>query len=252
MDLVPGMVTYFWVNPSRAGTLDLLCNELCGVAHYAMRGKVVVEEEGAFQAWLGGHPTFAQTMAIPPGDAGAGKQAFATCAACHGAQGEGNPAMNAPKLTGLGDWYLQRQLKYFKQGIRGTHERDVHGKTMAAMAATLADATAIANVSAFIGTLPVKSAPTTVNGDPGGGRRLYESTCSTCHGPDGRGVQATNAPALKGMNDWYLVTQLNNFRQGIRGSHPQDVYGSQMALMSATVGGEQAIKDLVAYINSLP
>ena len=115
-----------------------------------------------------------------------------------------------------------------------------------------ADDAAIANVSAFIGTLPVTSAPTTVNANASGGRRLYESTCSTCHGPDGRGVQATNAPALKGMNDWYLITQLKNFKQGIRGGHPQDTYGSQMALMSATIGGEQAIKDLVAYINSLP
>ena len=87
--------------------------------------------------------------------------------------------MNAPKLTGLGDWYLQRQLKYFKQGVRGTHERDVFGKTMAPMAATLADDAAIANVSAFIGTLPDKSAPTTVSGNASDGRRLYESTCGS-------------------------------------------------------------------------
>ena len=52
MDLVPGMITYIWVTPTRTGKFDLLCNELCGVAHYAMRGKVVVEEEPAFQAWL--------------------------------------------------------------------------------------------------------------------------------------------------------------------------------------------------------
>ena len=67
----------------------------------------------------------------------AGSRLFATCAGCHGAQGEGNPPLNAPNLTGLGDWYLQRQLKYFKQGVRGTHEQDVFGKTMATMAATL-------------------------------------------------------------------------------------------------------------------
>ena len=78
MDLVPGLVTYFWVNPTRTGKFDLLCNELCGVAHYAMRGKVVVEEESAFQAWLGGHPTFAQTWRITPAMLRAGKQLYAT------------------------------------------------------------------------------------------------------------------------------------------------------------------------------
>ncbi len=52
MDLVPGLVTYVWFTPTRTGKFDLLCEELCGVAHFTMRGKVVVEEEGAFQAWL--------------------------------------------------------------------------------------------------------------------------------------------------------------------------------------------------------
>ena len=83
------------------------------------------------------------------------------------------------------------------------------------------------------------------------GVKGFMSTCGACHGPDGRGVQATNAPRLKGMSDWYLVTQLKNFKQGIRGHHPQDMYGPQMALMSAILTDEQAIKDLVAYINSL-
>jgi len=251
MDLVPGMVTYFWITPTRSGKFDLLCNELCGVAHYAMRGKVVVEEERAFQAWLSGHPTFAQTSARAPGDAGAGKQLYAVCAACHGVQAEGNPALNAPKLSGQGDWYLQRQLKYFKNGARGTHEKDVFGKMMAPMAATLADDTAIDNVSAYIKTLPDNPAPATVKGSANDGQRLYGSTCGTCHGPNGRGVQAMNAPGLKGMSDWYLVTQLKNFKQGVRGAHPKDMYGPQMALMSEILPDDRAINDLVAYINTL-
>ncbi|MGH8759183.1 MAG: cytochrome c oxidase subunit II, partial [Burkholderiales bacterium] len=52
MDLVPGLVTYIWFTPIRTGKFDLLCEELCGLAHFTMRGKVVVEEESAFQAWL--------------------------------------------------------------------------------------------------------------------------------------------------------------------------------------------------------
>ena len=69
------------------------------------------------------------------------------CGACHGAQGEGNLALHAPKLSGQSDWYLKRQLKYYKQGVRGTHEKDVFGKVMAPMAATLVDDAAIGNVT---------------------------------------------------------------------------------------------------------
>jgi cytochrome c oxidase subunit 2 len=63
MDMVPGTVTYFWFTPIRKGTFDILCFELCGVGHHAMRGQVVVEEESAFNAWLGEQETFAQSMA---------------------------------------------------------------------------------------------------------------------------------------------------------------------------------------------
>jgi cytochrome c oxidase subunit 2 len=251
MDLVPGLVTYIWFTPTRTGTFDLLCEELCGVAHFTMRGKVIVEEESAYQAWLSSYPTFAQTAAQKSGDAGAGKSLYAVCASCHGAQAEGNPALHAPKLSGQGDWYLHRQLKSFKQGARGTHDKDVFGKMMAPMAATLGDDAAIDNVSAYIKTLPDGRAPATVKGNADNGQHLYVSTCGTCHGPNGRGVQQMNAPGLKGMSDWYLVTQLKNFKQGVRGTHPQDMYGPQMALMAATLNDDQAIDDIVAYINTL-
>ena len=63
MDLVPGVVTYFWFTPTRDGTFDIMCFELCGTGHYAMRGSVVVEEEEAYEAWLLEQPTFAEEMA---------------------------------------------------------------------------------------------------------------------------------------------------------------------------------------------
>jgi len=63
MDIVPGMVTYFWFTPTRTGTYDVLCFELCGVGHPTMRGMVVVEEESAYQAWLREQRTFAQLSA---------------------------------------------------------------------------------------------------------------------------------------------------------------------------------------------
>ena len=66
-----------------------------------------------------GFPTFAQTEAEVAGDAAAGAPLYAVCAACHGAQAEGNPALNAPKLSGQGDWYLKRQLQQFQERCAG-------------------------------------------------------------------------------------------------------------------------------------
>jgi cytochrome c oxidase subunit 2 len=250
MNMVPGLVTYVWFTPTRTGNFDVFCEQLCGIAHFAMRGKVIVEEESAFRAWLSSYPTFAQTRAQGAGDAAAGKPLFAVCAACHGLEAEGNPALNAPKLSGQGGWYLKRQLKNFKDGARGTHDKDVFGKMMAPMAATLVNDAAIDNVVAYIKTLPDNPAPPTVKTHATDGEKIYVN-CGACHGADGRGIQAMNAPRLAGMSDWYLVTQLKNFRQGIRGAHPKDMYGPQMVSMAAMLADDQAANDLVAYLNTI-
>ena len=80
--------------------------------------------------------------------------------------------------------------------------------------------------------------------------RLY-ANCGACHGAAAQGVQATNAPRLKGMSDWYMVTQLKNFRHGVRGAHMKDPYGPQMVSMAAILTDDKAIDDVVAYINTL-
>ena len=63
MDMVPGAVTYYWFIPTRTGTFDVLCFELCGLGHHEMRGTVVVEAVSGFEAWLGEYSTFAQSLA---------------------------------------------------------------------------------------------------------------------------------------------------------------------------------------------
>ena len=63
MDMVPGQVTYFWFQPTRTGTFEILCAELCGVGHPQMRGVVVVQEEAEYQAWLSEQQTFSQMSA---------------------------------------------------------------------------------------------------------------------------------------------------------------------------------------------
>jgi cytochrome c oxidase subunit 2 len=249
MDLVPGMTPYAWLKPTRAGRYDIMCEELCGVAHFAMRGAVVVEEQDAFDAWLDGYPTFAEVLAQPSPDVVAGQASYAVCSACHGAGGEGNEMLNAPKLTGLQDWYLKRQILNFKHGLRGTDAGDTYGAQMAPMAATLVDDAAVNNVVAYIASLPNTDSNPTINGDVARGEKIF-TTCSSCHGKDGRGIWSQNAPNLTGADDWYIARQLENYRQGIRGSHPQDLYGKQMSLMTVMLRNEQAIADVVAYINS--
>ena len=86
------------------------------------------------------------------GDTSAGKAAYMICQTCHGAKGEGNKALNAPKLINQQDWYMVRQLKGFKEGLRGTHPKDVYGMQMRPMSMTLADDKAINNVVSYIVT----------------------------------------------------------------------------------------------------
>jgi cytochrome c oxidase subunit 2 len=249
MDLVPGMVTYMWLTPTKTGKYDVLCEELCGVAHFAMRGRVVVDDAETYQAWRGQQPTFAQTAARAAGDATAGQALFATCTACHGAQAEGNETLNAPKLAGQQGWYLARQLHNFKSGVRGSMPGETIAAQMVPMAQML-DAKGVEDVVAYIATLPDERARPTFEGDAARGKDLY-LTCANCHGAEGKGVWSTRAPRIAGMSDWYLARQLENFRRGNRGRHPQDFYGTQMAALSKMVHDEQAERDLVAYINTL-
>lgn len=87
------------------------------------------------------------------GDAAAGKNLYAPCAACHGANAEGNEALGAPALAGRNDWYLLHQLERFSTGPRGSHADDVTGQQMRAMATTLPDESTRLNVLAYINSL---------------------------------------------------------------------------------------------------
>jgi len=250
MDMVPGMVTYFWFTPTKLGTYPVLCEQLCGIAHFAMRGRVVVEDQASYEAWLASQATYANSVAAK-GDATAGAANYAVCSACHGPDGQGNPALNAPKLAGQESWYLERQLYGFRHQLRGADPKDTYGQQMAPMAATLADEAAVRNVVAYIASLPAgERAPATVSGNAAHGKEIY-GTCANCHGASGEGVWATNAPRLQGMSDWYLKRQLENFKGGVRGAHVDDFPGAQMALLATVLNDDKAVADVLAYLDTL-
>lgn len=183
-------------------------------------------------------------------DAAAGKAAYAVCAACHGQQGEGNAAMNAPKLAGQEPWYIERQLNAYREGLRGTAPGDTFGMQMRPMAMSVASPEAVANLIAYIETFPTTEPAQTVAGDVAAGKAAY-AVCAACHGPAAEGVEQMGGPRLAGQDDWYLVRQINAYRKGLRGYDPRDIFGNQMKPMVATLATDKAVNDVVAYINSL-
>ena len=99
---------------------------------------------------------YIKTFPKPPkkatlnGDPTKGKIAYALCSSCHGPEAKGNPALKAPALVNLPDWYIVAQLKKFNEGIRGVHPKDQEGQLMRTMAATVPDEAARRDLAAYI------------------------------------------------------------------------------------------------------
>lgn len=175
---------------------------------------------------------------------------YAPCKTCHGDYAQGNQQLNAPALANSDGWYLYRQLMNFQKGIRGYVEHDTAGVQMAAMAKTLKDSVAIADVVAYIETMPDVHVSSTIKGDIKKGERTYQSTCGSCHGSAAKGNEKMNAPRLNGLDDWYLRQQISKFKTSVRGAHPEDKFGAQMVPMMSLLANEQAVDDVIAYIRS--
>lgn len=87
------------------------------------------------------------------GDATAGAETYAICATCHGPSAQGLEAQKGPRLSHQHAWYLSKQLSNYRGGLRGAHLEDLEGQQMAAIASTLSDEAAIADLIAFIQSL---------------------------------------------------------------------------------------------------
>jgi cytochrome c553 len=181
-----------------------------------------------------------------------GEQIFDNCNPCHGKDGLGNATLGAPAIAGLPRWYVERQLQHFMTSVRGAHPQDMEGARMRPMARTLYRAGDVASVAQYVATLPARVPPASMAmGDTAAGRVKFQSVCITCHQADGGGNEALGAPPLKHQHDWYMMTQLYKFRSGIRGAHPDDTMGAQMAAMSQTLEDSTAMHDVIAYIRTL-
>jgi cytochrome c553 len=179
-----------------------------------------------------------------------GQALYATCVACHGDQGAGNPALNAPALAGQHADYLARQLAHFHSGIRGSDASDSLGSQMRGMAAVLDTEEKRDAVVAYIASLPAPASGAAPAHDRRNGEVQYNAACGACHGADAQGNPALNAPNLAILDEAYLRRQYANFQQGVRGSHPDDKYGRQMQMMSSMLATDKDLDDVIGFILS--
>jgi cytochrome c oxidase subunit 2 len=185
----------------------------------------------------------------PPGLA-RGREVYDTCVPCHGANGGGNHELGAPAIAGLPQWYVETQLTNFQKGMRGNHPDDLEGARMRPMAKTLHRKGDVESVAEYVARLPVVTQPATLGGDPVAGEAAF-ALCATCHGTDAKGIKDMGAPTLAGQSDWYMYAQLQKFKNGMRGAHPEDAMGAQMAAMSQTLADTTAMLDVVSYVRKL-
>ncbi|MCR9185589.1 MAG: c-type cytochrome [Halieaceae bacterium] len=180
-----------------------------------------------------------------------GAALYAPCAACHGAAAEGNVDLRAPRLNHLRPVYILAQLDKFQRGLRGGNEASVAAQQMAESSDLLPTVARLPELAFHISELTSPASSSTLQGgDPIAGGKSFMRLCGACHGANAMGNVALNAPRLAGADDWYLLAQLQAFREGQRGRHREDRTGRQMRNMAAMLSDEQALQDVIAYIRS--
>jgi cytochrome c oxidase subunit 2 len=92
MDAIAGRTNVLRFKPTRTGTWEGQCAELCGIQHAVMYTRVHVVEQSEFDSWLGEQAGIAEEDL--------GRQEWeAVCAKCHGPEGEGGVG---PPIAGNG------------------------------------------------------------------------------------------------------------------------------------------------------
>ncbi len=83
------------------------------------------------------------------------------------------------------------------------------------------------------------------------GAELFRA-CDSCHGAQGQGDPVISAPAIAGLPKWYVLTQLEAFRTGLRGAHPDDIEGLRMRPMSRQMKSQEELDAVADYVSKLP
>jgi cytochrome c553 len=174
------------------------------------------------------------------GDPEAGAQAYRSCAVCHRPDGRGRPDGTFPQLAGQHRQVIVKQLVDIREGRR-------RNPIMQPFAEALLDAQELADVAAYIETLPVPAPETPdAEADLEEGRRLYRRDCQGCHGPRAEGDGERFVPMLAHQHESYLLRQIRSIAAGRReNAHPQ---------MERLVAGytDAQLQAVVAFATRLP
>lgn len=171
------------------------------------------------------------------------KESLQLCAACHGADGNSVVPQN-PRLAGLDEEYLERQLEDFKSGARPS-------AVMAAIVASL-DSKVIDDLAHhYSEQKPAKGPPVDAK-LAAQGKAIYDEgivgnavpACSGCHNDDGSGTE--KYPRLAGQHPAYVADQMQRFRSGERANDTKSVMRAVAKRMS---DGE--IKAVAEYVATL-
>lgn len=180
------------------------------------------------------------------GNAEAGKEKSAVCAACHGPDGNSFAPL-WPKLAGQHENYLLQQVQAFKVGTRSE-------PTMSPMAAPLADQD-IADLAAYFatqtrqpGTAGEQAMPVGQKIYRGGNKATGLPACIGCHGPTGTGNPAANYPSINGQQVDYVKKQLGDYKSGVRGKEGKGIIMRDIAA-KMTPEDMQAVTDYMAGLH---
>jgi cytochrome c oxidase subunit 2 len=275
MDMVPGMVSYFWFTPTKTGKYEVLCAEYCGVGHYNMRGHMIVEEQGVFDQWLKGQPTFAQTLttAAKPGRDSVlekGRQLVEQlgCKACHSQDGSASLGPGWKGLYGrteqLADGTsVQVDEAYLKESILDPKARLVQGYPPVMVAYTLKDdelGAVIALIKSLGAAGQVDESSTGAASSPGEdlvaqGQRLAGSLgCLACHSVDGNKGVGPSWLGLYGKTETFADDTSVKVDEGyIRDSvlHPNaKIVKGYAAVMPTLAPSDEELNALIAFIKS--
>lgn len=188
-----------------------------------------------------GQPSSARPSSSIPARAAA--DIFHACQLCHSTR----EAQRGPVLEGLPAWYLELQLRKFRDGVRGRSEANKSERLMGAGESILHDDDEIRRVAAHIAALPPQKHLLTVRGDAERGKTLYATHCTACHGERAEGKPEIKSPPLNTLEDWYQLDQLRKFKAALRGYDPRDIEGQAMRAAVAAVK-EEDFKDIARHV----
>ncbi len=184
------------------------------------------------------------------GQSGTGANVYQRiCLNCHGDKGQGNLQLRTPSIAGLPGWYVMAQLTKFKTRLRGAHEKDLTGAQMHAIALSLNEEQ-MKEAAAVIAKMPLHATQNTLKGDAAKGMYVYMDQCMECHRYNGSGEVAFRSGQLVGLQDWYMLGQLEKFRAGIRGTDRKDEDGLRMREIASRLR-DQDLANVLAYVAQL-